>query len=51
MNIAPLLKFRTPTFWLLFVIISVICYGGYTYWFSKTASPVDPSIILTIPTP
>jgi hypothetical protein len=51
MNIAPLIKLRVPILWLLFVSISVICYGGYTYWFSKTADPVDPSIILRIPKP
>jgi len=35
--------------WLLFIAVSVVCYGGYTYFVSKTSGGINPDLILEIP--
>lgn len=36
---------ESPLFWLLLVVISVICFGGFTYAFSALSTPAGIEII------
>jgi len=51
MKLAIVSNLVTPLTWLLFIIISVICYGGYTYWVTVSSDPIDPSLIIATPMP
>lgn len=35
-------------FWTAFVILSFICYGGFTYMFSRYSPPTEAELILKI---